>query len=352
MTKTLEILPELRDLIDLPSETEQKELEKSILREGIRDKIVVWLEKNAIIDGHNRYRIAKAHNVEFDIQPLSFSNIEDVKDWMISNQLARRNLTKDRFEYFIGLLYNARKQDPTKKRTKKDEGKTTSQEIADQHGISERTVRRAGDVATGLDRVAELKGKIAKMNQLDGKGAYTKQELAEIGKLDPKIAPAVIKEVDRVKAAAKASAPKIPQNVEKYPVAFCAPHFEGMNFSINGEPRPPLAENATLYMKVDDPYMQQAFRLCERWGLAYQATFVFPESEGYEGMWSDVKHTSLLAFTKGTVAGPAKKSAAHSLQGKGNADEGMIKLMEKYHPTGKKVDMRKNPAKGWDTPNK
>jgi hypothetical protein len=40
------------------TDDEHGELEQSILAEGCRDSIVVWRE-NAILDGHNRFRIYK-----------------------------------------------------------------------------------------------------------------------------------------------------------------------------------------------------------------------------------------------------------------------------------------------------
>lgn len=47
----IQINPELRDLIP-PLQLEEKEsLEKSILEEGCRDKLITW--DKTIIDGHN-----------------------------------------------------------------------------------------------------------------------------------------------------------------------------------------------------------------------------------------------------------------------------------------------------------
>jgi hypothetical protein len=59
---------------------EYKLLEQSILDEGVRDKIVTW--QGYIIDGHNRYKIAKKHGLTFETIEKEFDTIEDVKDWM------------------------------------------------------------------------------------------------------------------------------------------------------------------------------------------------------------------------------------------------------------------------------
>lgn len=78
-------LPELE-------EAEFKGLESSILAEGVRDAIIVWKERDVIIDGHNRYRIATKHNIEFDVEYVSFLDVVSAKVWMIDNQRSRRNL--------------------------------------------------------------------------------------------------------------------------------------------------------------------------------------------------------------------------------------------------------------------
>src|SRR5699024_4509986 len=60
-------------------------------QDGIRDKLIVW--DKTIIDGHNRYEIAKKHNLEFEVKRLHFISKEEAVNWMLNNQLGRRNLT-------------------------------------------------------------------------------------------------------------------------------------------------------------------------------------------------------------------------------------------------------------------
>jgi ParB-like chromosome segregation protein Spo0J len=54
-----------KDIIRPLSESELQLLEQNILRDGIRDPLVVW--GDTLIDGHNRYAIAQA--VQADITP-------------------------------------------------------------------------------------------------------------------------------------------------------------------------------------------------------------------------------------------------------------------------------------------
>src|SRR5699024_8113426 len=87
----LKIDDDFKNLIRPLDEDEFNELESNILKEGIRDKLVVW--DKTIIDGHNRYEIAQKHNLDFDVERLHFLSKEEAINWMVKNQLGRRNLT-------------------------------------------------------------------------------------------------------------------------------------------------------------------------------------------------------------------------------------------------------------------
>ena len=90
--KQIEIKEEFKKLIPALTKEEYKQLEDNCLEEGIREKIILW--NNYIIDGHNRYNIAKQWNLEFETESKNFSSEIDVRIWMRNNQKGRRNLTK------------------------------------------------------------------------------------------------------------------------------------------------------------------------------------------------------------------------------------------------------------------
>lgn len=86
------INPELRDYIDPLTTQEFLALERSLLKEGCRDALVLWGE--TLIDGHNRYTICQKHGIPFQTkQNDQFASIEDVMLWMIDNHLARRSVS-------------------------------------------------------------------------------------------------------------------------------------------------------------------------------------------------------------------------------------------------------------------
>lgn len=88
----LKTFKEFELLIPPLSGDEYAQLEKNCIDEGIRDPLVVW--RGYIIDGHNRYKISKNYDLEFNVVEKHFEDESDAKHWMISNQLGRRNLSK------------------------------------------------------------------------------------------------------------------------------------------------------------------------------------------------------------------------------------------------------------------
>ena len=86
----LKINLEFKKLIPPLSNEEYEQLRENIKNEGVRDPIIIW--NNTIIDGHNRYEIAKELNVTFKTVEKNFANSDEAKIWVIKNQLGRRNL--------------------------------------------------------------------------------------------------------------------------------------------------------------------------------------------------------------------------------------------------------------------
>lgn len=87
----IKIKEEFKRLIPELTPEEFKQLETNCIDEGIREPIITW--KGYIIDGHNRYHIAKKWDLEYETTEKYFEGEEDVKEWMIKNQFGRRNLS-------------------------------------------------------------------------------------------------------------------------------------------------------------------------------------------------------------------------------------------------------------------
>ena len=94
---------EFEGLLPVLTPDESENLEQSILKNGLLDPIKIWEEPKTgrfiIIDGHNRYRIVKKNNNSLNywdykiIYADELPTRNDVKRWMLEQQLGRRNLS-------------------------------------------------------------------------------------------------------------------------------------------------------------------------------------------------------------------------------------------------------------------
>lgn len=95
---------EFEELLPVLTMEESERLEQGILQNGLLDSIKVWEEPETgryiIIDGHNRYRILKKNGMTLNswnykiIYASELKNREEVKRWMLEQQLGRRNLSE------------------------------------------------------------------------------------------------------------------------------------------------------------------------------------------------------------------------------------------------------------------
>jgi hypothetical protein len=88
---TIIIDPEFRDLIQPMTSEERDGLAESIKAHGCRDPLTCW--GDILLDGHNRYEICNQNDISYNIKPIKLSDRNSAKEWIIANQLNRRNLT-------------------------------------------------------------------------------------------------------------------------------------------------------------------------------------------------------------------------------------------------------------------
>lgn len=135
----IQINEELEKLLPPLSKEDYNILEQSLLNNGFEQKfgrIKVWFGSECdvynksvgyIIDGHNRYRICKKHNIKLDdycFEAVFMDSKEEVIKWMFENQLARRNLSQTE-KYEIVERYTTFLNDMAKK-NQSDGGKGLS----------------------------------------------------------------------------------------------------------------------------------------------------------------------------------------------------------------------------------
>lgn len=163
----LSINPRFRDLIPALTTEEYEQLEANCLADGILDPIKVWSSGSIILDGHNRYKIAKEHGLDFKVHSLAFSSNEEAMNWIDENQLGRRNLDPDMMALLRGRIYNRTKQahgDASRTAPIRHFGGLgeTAPALASKMGVSPRTLERDGAYAEAvekLDLAQEVTGK-------------------------------------------------------------------------------------------------------------------------------------------------------------------------------------------------
>ena len=97
-------------------------------------------------------------------------DIEAAKEWIIKNQLGRRNLTEQEASYYRGKLYETRKQSHGGDRNSSANflHLKTADVIGKEYGVTGTTVRNDEQFSQAVDKVAAELGNEAKQAILSG----------------------------------------------------------------------------------------------------------------------------------------------------------------------------------------
>ena len=188
----LKIDPEFQGKIPPLTFEELNQLEANILRDGrIINPIIVW--QGLIVDGHNRYAIAKKHpEIPFTVHEKEFASRYEAIIWICKNQLGRRNLTPEQKKYLIGKQYEAEKcanggdrRSPVAKSGAATRhligGEKTCMKVAAENNVGKTFVKDAEHFARGLDAAEEaVPGTRQKV--LSGEVKPTAAEIASVAR--------------------------------------------------------------------------------------------------------------------------------------------------------------------------
>lgn len=204
--------PRFRDKIPKPTPDEYRQLEENILSDGeIRDPLILWRGYNILIDGHNRWKIYQAHS---DVLPfpgvreLPFEDENAAIDWMLMNQLGRRNLNEAQVTALRGQLYKTMKKSHGNNAERGEDGRylstqngntgekpeRVSEQMANRLGIGKNTVIRAEQFLDGLD-AAEAAVPGFKDEVLSGQTKAKQADIASLRKVDPGKLPEAVEEI-------------------------------------------------------------------------------------------------------------------------------------------------------------
>ena len=181
LLKDITIIPELDSFLPELDADELGNLEKEIKAEGgIRDPLVIWIttnegkEKNVLVDGHNRCRIVeqlKKTKTPLSVTYIKLKDRAAAKEWMLNNQLSRRNLDVfTRVQLVLKLEGEIRQRAAERKKKGQFGTDATDSQISDapeekgtvfeilgkKAKTSKDTVIKIKKILTGIPRLREL----------------------------------------------------------------------------------------------------------------------------------------------------------------------------------------------------
>jgi len=206
------INPDFKSLIPPLSATELEQLHRSLDARGCLSPLLVWKEQGILIDGHNRHDYCVANAIPFDVREVSLSSQDAARNFMILNQLGRRNMDPASISLLRGMLYNGRKKSDTeraaeggKAKAAKDQNDTkqdsTAEAVAKETGSSPATVKRDAKFAEAAEELGVTKDILA------GTETRSKSEIVKSAKENnPKPAKPARTKPARTKPAKKSAA--------------------------------------------------------------------------------------------------------------------------------------------------
>jgi hypothetical protein len=217
---------ELRLLIPPLSKEEYGQLEENIMKWGCLDPLKVWpvpdTDDVVLLDGHNRFAICSEHNVSYVTESVPLIDRAAAIDWMIANQLGRRNLSTEQISYLRGRQHQSKKQrlaNPegvggklgkiVKPQNEAQQSDHTVVRITKQHGASKVTIKRDTDYAEAINAILAVAASEV-LRQLLGDGSkFTKlatMKLSELVKEEPEVLMEIMSEVQQAPNKTAASA--------------------------------------------------------------------------------------------------------------------------------------------------
>jgi len=322
----MQILQELEALIPPLTTEEYKQLERNILEEGIRDPLVTW--NGILVDGHNRYRIAQEYDIDYVTVEKEFADMNAVKEWMVNNQLGRRNLPEfvrgELLSYVRNLLRDVGKEKLIEigktygEGHKKEEGLSiidkashdTRKIFADKLGWSEGKTGMF-DVVT-KKAPEELKAKL-RTGELSINQAYkeVKKEEKKAERVE-----LIQKQIEDIEEGL------LPDLVGLFDVVSVDPPwpYEGESKNITSfdsvgrrvaNPYPemsieqikaielPLMKDAVVLLWTTHKFLPDAFEILKEWNLDYKATLVWNKEKIGMGAWFRMQCEFCLVGIKG-----------------------------------------------------
>lgn len=309
----MKIDSELCAFIPVLSKSERAVLEASIVREGCRDALVVWAEKDILLDGHHRLEICKRLGKPYKTIEISLPDREAAKDWMATNVLGRRNLTKEQFDFYVGWRYNHAKQSHggdrrSEQSRAQNELLKSAERVAAVVGVSPATVKRDAKFAEEVVDDPELFEAV----KTGGSAKTVKRKRKEKSR-----------EKRRQENAAQAQkTPDVLSAGARFATILADPPWDwGDEGDVNqmGRAKPDYAtmpieklmalpvakladDDCHLYLWITNRSMPKGFRVLEAWGFRFVTILTWPKSSFGMGNYFRGQTEHVLFGVRGSQA--------------------------------------------------
>jgi N6-adenosine-specific RNA methylase IME4 len=362
----MEILQELESLIPPLSNEEFKQLERNILEEGIREPLITW--NGILIDGHNRYRIAQEHDMNYETLEKEFKNINHVKEWMINNQFGRRNLIAYQRSILGIQLEDIYKEIAKENQIRKSD--FVPQIVGEQNKKENETDYKIGKIANVSHET------IRKVKKIEATATPEIKEKLNTGTMSINEAYKEIKkeEIELKRKEIRETFEK--QDVEikdkKYRIIYADPPWKYGNSMPLGTTEPqdyyllmdthdicamPIKDitekDAVLFLWSTSPHLPEALQVAKEWGFTYKTTFIWDKIKHNMGHYNSVRHEILLVCTKGACT-PDVKRLFDSVVSEERTEHSkkpnvFREIIETIYTYGNKIELfaRETPE-GWD----
>jgi len=247
-------------------------LEQSVIAEGIRDPLVAWNRNGeyVLLDGHHRYQLAHKHGLTFSTIGLQFNSYEEAIQWVLQNQLARRNLTDEQRTIVIGRYYNMLKRAPHRPADKGDklsplaESGKTAEQVATVFGVDSRTVYRAAEFADAFEQLESVSPDAARRVE----SGEVKDAKTMLPKIEPDLLPKVAERIARGETRVQDAVERIRREERQTTRPVLQGVYDGLDIR-RGDFREVLADlpdRSVDIILTDPPYPQEYLPLWDDLG--------------------------------------------------------------------------------------
>lgn len=293
----------------LPEETQK--LEESIKSEGIRDPLITW--KGILIDGHNRYSIAKQLNVKYKVQEKKFKDRNEVILWMINTQLGRRNISS-----YNRIILALKYEDILKPIAKANQGMRTDLDQTSDRS-SKRVLHKVGEIAkVSHDTVSKVK--YIEENANKEQKERLSRQVDSINKVYHEVKKKIVEEkpMDKIelpkqKFSIIVADPPWKYNFSQTNERSIETHYDSMDLDKIKSMKVPTEEDSVLFLWATAPKLKEALEVMEAWGFEYKTCAVWDKEIIGMGYWFRGQHELLLVGTKGKVKPPKPKLRLSSM---------------------------------------